>query len=304
MSLTPALFTCDRPNDTDPGLIQPEHWNDVVDLLEEVFDGAAGARTGTLTGLTLRGAGGGYTPYLFQAVKPGVGNEEAGVTIDGFGNMRMNTSLTISGNPFLELPDFVLGKNSMLSLSSDLAPTDPTMVILTTTVNGGPHLEVYNGTTSAGTLVFQIANNGDIAMSTSAKLGTSRIDIGSNPATFGALRFSNGFAACVRNNGNTADRVLFGYTSNFTDALELGDSAVNMVLMGARVGIGGLSSGFPALKASGATLQVRTGDDGNFTKIEAGTFRATGSDGVTAGPLTTITSITVKGGIITAISGS
>lgn len=38
--------------------------------------------------------------------------------------------------------------------------------------------------------------------------------------------------------------------------------------------IGGTTSSFPALKASGTTLQARTADDGGFTTVQAGSFSA------------------------------
>ncbi len=40
MSLTPALFVSARPDDTDPGLIQPSSWNRLVGLVDSLLDGA------------------------------------------------------------------------------------------------------------------------------------------------------------------------------------------------------------------------------------------------------------------------
>lgn len=103
-----------------------------------------------------------YAPYMFHVWQPvsGVDNRQTGVVIDGAGNIRLNTSITVSGNPFQSLPNFVLNKNSMISISSDLGASDPSLLILTTTSNGGPHIQAYNGTTNSGILVFQVANDG------------------------------------------------------------------------------------------------------------------------------------------------
>jgi hypothetical protein len=116
-----------------------------------------------------------YSPYLFHAWSTISDTDlrQVGVVIDNAGNIRANTSVTISGNPFQSLPDFVLGKNYMVGVSSDLAVADPSLLILTPTTNGGPHVEAHNGTPTAGALVFRVANDGTVTTSGKVGIGTT-----------------------------------------------------------------------------------------------------------------------------------
>lgn len=72
-----------------------------------------------------------------------------------------------------------------------------------------------------------------------------------------------------------------------------------------RMSFGGrASASFPGFKRSSAELQLRLSDDSDYAVFGAKSYKANGTAGATAGPFTTITSITVVGGIVTAISGS
>ncbi len=73
----------------------------------------------------------------------------------------------------------------------------------------------------------------------------------------------------------------------------------------------GTTSSFPALKRSTTTIQVRLADDSTYTSIDALSYKASGTSPVADGTYTvgaqitpvtgTTGTITVKGGIITAI---
>lgn len=72
-----------------------------------------------------------------------------------------------------------------------------------------------------------------------------------------------------------------------------------------RVQFGGTTSSFPALKRSSALLECRLADDSAGAVFKAGGYQSSdGSAGVTAGPFTTITSITVKNGLVVALTGA
>lgn len=70
-----------------------------------------------------------------------------------------------------------------------------------------------------------------------------------------------------------------------------------------RLQFGGTTSSFPALKRASTGLECRLADDSGYAPFTADQFIAGALGGVTA-TFTTITSITVTGGIITAITGS
>lgn len=67
---------------------------------------------------------------------------------------------------------------------------------------------------------------------------------------------------------------------------------------------GGQTNSFSALKGNGDQVQCRLADDSDWAPFLALNYTANGSAGVSAGPFTTIDSITVVGGIITDLQGS
>lgn len=71
-----------------------------------------------------------------------------------------------------------------------------------------------------------------------------------------------------------------------------------------RLQFGGTTSSFPALKRSSAILQGRLADDSDYCFIQAKWKSSDGTSGVSAGPFTAITAITVKDGLITSITGT
>lgn len=72
----------------------------------------------------------------------------------------------------------------------------------------------------------------------------------------------------------------------------------------ARLQFGGTTSSFPSLKRSTTAIQCRLADDSNYAPFAASGYSAGATAGVTAGPFTTITGITVVGGIVTALTGA
>jgi hypothetical protein len=72
---------------------------------------------------------------------------------------------------------------------------------------------------------------------------------------------------------------------------------------GSLLTIGGLDGNFPALKRSGAIVQIREANDGDWAPFEARTWRANGVDGIDASVACGGTvSLTIGGGIVTAQS--
>jgi hypothetical protein len=67
---------------------------------------------------------------------------------------------------------------------------------------------------------------------------------------------------------------------------------------------GGQTNSFSALKGNGDQIQCRLADDSDWAPFLALNYTANGSAGVSAGPFTTIDSITVVGGIVTDLQGS
>lgn len=60
----------------------------------------------------------------------------------------------------------------------------------------------------------------------------------------------------------------------------------------------------PAIGRNGAGLWCRLADDSGYAAFDADTYLVAGASGVSVGPFTTITSITVVGGIVTDLQGS
>jgi hypothetical protein len=68
---------------------------------------------------------------------------------------------------------------------------------------------------------------------------------------------------------------------------------------------GGQTGSFPGLKRNSTELQCRLADDSDYAPFSAKFYNVdNGTSGVTAGPYTVITSITVVGGIVTDLQGS
>jgi hypothetical protein len=70
------------------------------------------------------------------------------------------------------------------------------------------------------------------------------------------------------------------------------------------VKFGGTTSSFPALKRSTTEIHVKLADDSGYAAIDANAYKVGGVPGISAGPFTVITSITVVNGIITDLQGS
>lgn len=79
---------------------------------------------------------------------------------------------------------------------------------------------------------------------------------------------------------------------------QTGATLTNATLSGTTTIGAGATLTAPALGAATGTSLVLSGD------IQAATYHAGATAGVTAGPFTSITAITVKNGLVTAITGS
>lgn len=71
-----------------------------------------------------------------------------------------------------------------------------------------------------------------------------------------------------------------------------------------RLQFGGTTASFPALKRSATALQARLADDSGYAPFAAASYQVNGNAGASGGPFTSISSITVENGIITAITGT
>lgn len=124
-------------------------------------------------------------------------------------------------------------------------------------------------------------------------------------AISGALALSvDGSSAWIRDN---AGNLLFGSSADArisrtaTARLRLSNASEDNFDL---LQFGGTANTFPALKRSTTALQCRLADDSNYAPFAASAYSAGATAGVSAGPFTTITSITVVGGIVTALTGS
>jgi type 1 fimbria pilin len=98
---------------------------------------------------------------------------------------------------------------------------------------------------------------------------------------------------------NLLSRIWF--LANADGVLQVANNAISDF---GRLQFGGTTSSFPALKRSTTDLHVKLADDSAFTNMQAKYKSSDGSAGVSAGPFTAITGITVKDGLITALTGS
>ena len=69
-----------------------------------------------------------------------------------------------------------------------------------------------------------------------------------------------------------------------------------------RLSLGGITSSFPAIARSGTGVQIVLADGSTFAPLTASGYTTGATPGVTTFGPSAVTSITVKGGIITAIS--
>jgi hypothetical protein len=93
---------------------------------------------------------------------------------------------------------------------------------------------------------------------------------------------------------NTAAQNIFTVQNSGT--VEVGSLSINGIGGGNITGQGGMD-----IRASGFAAFTITNPSGS---CDMATYKAGGTSGVTAGPFTAITSITVKGGIVTALTGT
>ena len=112
-------------------------------------------------------------------------------------------------------------------------------------------------------------NFGTTANPWSNFVASSYVQIGTNPATTGAIRLANAQSIYSRNAANTGD-VFFG-AIGAGDVGLLGDANVSKWVLNSVsapfLAFGAATSAFPALSASGTTLTVRLGDNSGYGNL-------------------------------------
>lgn len=149
-----------------------------------------------------------------------------------------------------------------------------------------------------GTTGKLLKSGNSLPITATTVTGTSFVATGTGGATLG------GHVTTGNGNGAGYGLSLSGLAwlvATGTDTFKLWNSTFNGAPL---VQFGGETNSFPALKRVATALQVRLADDGGYGAFVASGYSAGASAGVTAGPFTAITSITVTGGIITAITGT
>lgn len=128
------------------------------------------------------------------------------------------------------------------------------------------------------------------------------VSVGSNPAAIGAFRVPNTFAVASRNATNTADIVMLN--ANGSNQTQLHDGY--FIFGGAMQRFGGSSVAFPALRRTGASIDVRLADDSGYAGLAALNITATAGQ-VFFNTAATIKDLTGAGspeGVVTASVGS
>lgn len=228
-----------------------------------------------------------------------IGNNNLGISTNGVKRLDLNTTRLLSSLP-VYLPDGSAGSPS-LTQSSD---PDNGIWFGTNVINfstAGTHRWQIG---SAGNLLAAADNSFDIGSAT-ASTRPRNVYVRSNvyAATFrttngttngGSIRFGNSENMEFGATASGAGSVGFYWADRQSDsATSIGGSynAINLTTAGSKI--------FQWMAASvvKASLDV----DGTFNALD---YTANGSAGVTAGPFTAITSITVVGGIVTALTGT
>ncbi len=172
-----------------------------------------------------------------------------------------------------------LKTNNILGIDSDSTGSPPILL------DGATGAITAGATTLNGDLIFGTDNTYDIGAS-------------------GANRPRNAFfSAVVNSDGMVANLYSFPAGSRFAGAT---NGIITLYNGGFsdfdRLQFGGTSSSFPALKRSSATLQCRLADDSDYALFHAKSYSVDGTAGATGGTFAPPLSITVKNGIVTAIS--
>ncbi len=114
--------------------------------------------------------------------------------------------------------------------------------------------------------------------------GFATLRMGATPSSTGVIRLSNNTGVYWKNAGGTLN--INGLFIDSSDIVYLGDgSAANIVINTLNtIGIGGITSSFPALKRSAAGLNIRLGDDSAYAALNASVITGqTGTGTVAAG---------------------
>lgn len=147
-------------------------------------------------------------------------------------------------------------------------------------------LPVQGSANPTGTWQLQSSINGG-AFTNRLTVTSAGVVVAGSAIAAGVVYFDTGFLTQAIGAGNGI-LTLYNNAGNNWDRLQFG----------------GTSSSFPSLKRSTTALQCRLADDSNYAPFAASAYSAGATAGVTAGPFTTITSITVVGGIVTDLQGS
>lgn len=154
------------------------------------------------------------------------------------------------------------------------------------------------------TLALMIDQDGTVHVGSGSSTDTTLI-LGPRASSFATI--------CGMSNGSYLgiNGLVAGGTLDSSHSVALINDSGLVVKSGAGIGFSSsatdpFGSGADTLLVRGAAAQVNVtaGDGSTAGVMNAASYKAGGTAGVTAGPFTVITAITVKGGIITAITGS